>query len=79
VDRLFLDANVLFSAAWRPGAGVARLWRVPGAVLFTSAFTAEEAARNLSGPGQQERLIQHLQPVRIKSEVNNVSHLQYSR
>jgi uncharacterized protein len=28
VDRVFLDANVLFSAAYRKDAGLQRLWRL---------------------------------------------------
>lgn len=56
MDRLFLDANVLFSAAYRAEAGVARLWKLPGVVLLTSAYAVEEALRNLSEPHQRERL-----------------------
>jgi uncharacterized protein len=56
VDRLFLDANVLFSAAYREDAGVTRLWKVRGATLVTSEYAIEEARRNLSEPEQIERL-----------------------
>ncbi len=28
--RVFLDANILFSAAYREKAGLLRLWRLPG-------------------------------------------------
>ena len=48
MDKLFLDANVLFSAAYRPDAGVRRLWRLPGARLVTSSYALEEARRNLT-------------------------------
>jgi hypothetical protein len=37
VDRVFLDANVLFSAAWREGAGLISLWTVPEVKLMSSA------------------------------------------
>ena len=47
MDRLFLDANVLFSAAYRRDAGVRRLWRLAEAELVTSALAVEEARRNL--------------------------------
>jgi predicted nucleic acid-binding protein len=63
VDRLFLDANVLFSAAYRPNAGVARLWRVAGAALLTSEYAVEEARRNLSQTGQLDRLQTLLEPI----------------
>jgi predicted nucleic acid-binding protein len=56
LDKLFLDANVLFSAAYRPDAGVRRLWRLPGARLVTSSYALEEARRNLTRPEQRADL-----------------------
>lgn len=56
MDRVFLDANVLFSAAYRDDAGVARPWRVERAVLVTSDYALEEARRNLETPEQLDRL-----------------------
>lgn len=56
MDRVFLDANVLFSAAYRDGAGVARLWKVDRAVLLTSDYAVEEARRNLGASEQLARL-----------------------
>jgi predicted nucleic acid-binding protein len=63
VDRLFLDANILFSAAYRPDAGVTRLWLLAGPVLLTSDYAVEETRRNLSNPDQLERLNELLQTV----------------
>lgn len=54
--RLFLDANVLFSAAWRAGAGVAALWTLRGVERITSAYAVEEARRNLPEAVQRLRL-----------------------
>ena len=54
--RAFLDANVLFSAAYRPDAGIRRLWRIAGVRLLTSAYAAEEARRNLDTAKQREDL-----------------------
>lgn len=54
--RLFLDANVLFSAAYREGAGVARLWELEDVVLLTSEYALEEARRNLASAAQQDKL-----------------------
>jgi len=48
MDRLFLDASILFSAAYRPDAGLRRLWRLPGATLITSTYASLEAHRNLN-------------------------------
>lgn len=56
MDRLFLDANVLFSAAYREKAGVARLWALSSAALLTSEYAVEEARRNLAEPLQRDRL-----------------------
>jgi predicted nucleic acid-binding protein len=47
VRRVFLDANVLFSAAWRDGSGLTRLWQLSSLRLVTSAYATEEAERNL--------------------------------
>ena len=42
MDRLFLDANVLFSAAYRADAGVARLWKVEPQAAQLRAHTLIE-------------------------------------
>jgi uncharacterized protein len=55
VDRLFLDANVLFSAAYRVDAGVARLWRLPETTRHSSEYAVDEARRNLGETGQLDR------------------------
>lgn len=47
MDRLFLDANVLSSAAYRVAAGVTRLWRLPGAQHCASEYAVGEAWRDL--------------------------------
>ena len=65
MDLVFLDANVLFSAAYRPDAGLRRLWRLPRARLITSAYVAEEARRNLSDPGQRRELEELLGSVEV--------------
>lgn len=56
MDRLFLDANVLFSAAYLEGAGIGRLWHLHDVVLVTSEYAIEEARRNLLEPEQRQRL-----------------------
>jgi len=63
VERLFLDANILFSAAYRQGAGVAQLWDLPDVRLITSEYAVEEARRNLPEPKQRDRLDQLLASV----------------
>jgi uncharacterized protein len=58
VDRVFLDANVLFSAAYRTDAGLLRLWRVRDIQLCASHYALEEARINLDESAQQTRLTQ---------------------
>lgn len=59
LDRVFLDANVLFSAAYRTGSGLLHLWAREHCHLTTSAFAHEEARRNLDSQEQRDRL-EHL-------------------
>ena len=56
MDRVFLDANVLFSAAYRSDSGLRVLWRRAHAAILTSDYAVDEARRNLPGNDQRERL-----------------------
>ncbi len=47
MDRAFLDANVLFSAAWSAKNRLRTLWDREGIKLMTIAYCLEEARRNL--------------------------------
>ncbi len=53
---LFLDANVLVSAAWKEGAEIAALWRMKNVRLITSSYVMGEVLRNLPRIDQAERL-----------------------
>jgi predicted nucleic acid-binding protein len=68
VPRIFLDANVLFSAAYREGAGLLRLWEAREAEVITSGYAAEEARRNLETPAARARLAKLLQRTNIVAE-----------
>lgn len=48
MDRVFLDANVLYSAAYLECSGLARLWTLDDVELLSSAYAIEEARRNLA-------------------------------
>ena len=66
MERVFLDANVLFSAAYRPDSGLVRHWHLRRVMLVTSDYAAEEARRNLGQPGQRaalERLLERTEVV----------------
>ena len=68
MPRAFVDANVLFSAAYREAARLQRLWQLPGVELFTSAYASEEARRNLLSADQRARLEDLLTRTRIGPE-----------
>jgi predicted nucleic acid-binding protein len=57
MDRVFLDANVLFSAAYKADAGLLKLWKLSNVALFTSRYALEEARANLEEEDQKVRLI----------------------
>lgn len=61
--RVFLDANVLFSAAYREQAALAVLWELRRVRLLTSPYAAQEAANNLAQEDQQSRLSNLLENV----------------
>jgi uncharacterized protein len=65
VDRVFLDANVLLSAAWRSGAALQRLWRLDDVELLSSSYAVEEGRRNLETSAQRGRLTRLLRQVRL--------------
>ena len=48
MDRVFLDANVLYAAAYREGSPLRRLWQLPDVELWASGYAAAEALGNLS-------------------------------
>ena len=56
MDRLFLDANVIFSAAYRPNSGLLRFWKLKSAALCSSHYAVEEARINLTEEAQRRRL-----------------------
>src|SRR5271168_1036364 len=51
---LFLDANILFSAAYQPKAGMLELWNLDEVTLCSSRYALEEARMNL--PDEEQRL-----------------------
>lgn len=56
MDRLFLDANVLFSAAYKIDTRLLQLWRLRNVTLCSSRFALQEARANLVGGDQWTRL-----------------------
>jgi predicted nucleic acid-binding protein len=68
VHVLFLDANVLFSAAYSAQSRLRELWTLPETQLVTSEYALEEARRNLGGAGPRRRLEELADGVRVISE-----------
>lgn len=68
MDRLFLDANVLFSAAYREDAGLQGLWDRPDTELDTSGYAFEEARRNLTSDEQRHRLTELAEDLELVPE-----------
>jgi uncharacterized protein len=65
MDRLFLDANVLFSVAYRPAAGLLRLWKLQDVTLCSSRYALEEARLNLAEEDQRRRLSRLAEKIRL--------------
>ena len=57
MHRLFLDANILFSAAYRPDAGLVQFWKLKDTILCSSRYAIEEARINLAEDVQRRRLL----------------------
>jgi predicted nucleic acid-binding protein len=69
LDRLFLDANVLFSAAYRKDSGLLRFWDLPETELVMSVYALEEARRNLETEDQSTRLNRLMKEVEVLPEL----------
>jgi predicted nucleic acid-binding protein len=68
LDRVFLDANILFSAAYRSDSGLKQLWNLSEIQLLTSGYAIEEARRNLNDRYQRARLTRLVRKVQVVSE-----------
>jgi uncharacterized protein len=65
--RVFLDANVLFSSAYRSDTVLRQLWSLPATELLASSYAVEEAMRNCSVL-QQAALHELLRTVSVVAE-----------
>jgi predicted nucleic acid-binding protein len=66
MDRLLLDANVLFSAAYVADARLPELWRLRDVELWTSRYALEEARVNLSDEAQRQTLLELSEPLQFR-------------
>lgn len=65
MDRLFLNANILFSASYRADAGLVQLWKLKNTILCTSRYAVEEARINLTEESQKRRLVKLARALRL--------------
>ena len=65
MDRVFLDANVLFSAAYKANARLLEFWKLKNASLWSSRYALEEARVNLTKEDQQRRLLKLAQALTL--------------
>jgi len=56
MDRVFLDANVIVSAALTPHSRPGELWSLEDVRLIASPYVIEEARRNVADPAAVARL-----------------------
>jgi len=67
MDRLFLDANVFFSAAYRADARLRELWILRDVEIGASRYALEEASANLSDEAQPPRLLELSEQLQFRS------------
>lgn len=72
MDRVFLDANILVSVAWKPVTRVLALWALTDIERLTSTYAITEAIRNVGTTERQARLFRAIQHVRIVDDASRV-------
>lgn len=65
MHRLFLDANVLFSAAYSSSSSLLRFWKLRNVVICSSRYAVAEARANLEQDSQKNRLTRLLRSVEL--------------
>ncbi|HTV82118.1 MAG TPA: PIN domain-containing protein [Acidobacteriaceae bacterium] len=70
--RVFLDANVLFSAALKPESRLQGFWKMRNLVPLTSMYAAGEARRNCIDEDHAMRLTVLLEQTHFASDVPSV-------
>lgn len=65
MKRLFLDANVLFSTAYKDKSLLSTFWNLDDVILLSSDYAVKEAVVNLETINQHKRLMTLLENVEI--------------
>ena len=66
--KVFLDANILVSAARNPHAGLHEFWKMRNLALCTSTYATDEARANLNAKKQHQHLERLLLKLKTHSE-----------
>jgi predicted nucleic acid-binding protein len=67
LDRLFLDSNILYSAAHKPDGIVSQLWDLDDVELLTSTYALTEAVSNMETSKPKARLEKLTESLRVIS------------
>ncbi len=70
-DRVFVDANVLFSASYRVNAPLARLWNIKDIRIVTSTYALGEALRNAQEKASDEHHTTRLEALLAQTEITH--------
>jgi predicted nucleic acid-binding protein len=68
--RVFLDANVLFSASYQPEHRFLHFWRMRGLIPMTSLYVADEVHRNCVSEAHAARFAKLLSQMHLVSDVS---------
>ena len=70
MDRVFLDANILYSAGYKDTSVLRKLWELTEVELWTSFYAVDEAHHNLAmdKPGQIESLEQLIEAMTVVAD-----------
>ena len=71
MTRVFLDANVLFSAAYREPNGLLRIWALSDTCLVSSRYAVTEAERNIAS--KHPEAVERLAPLSERLELVDAS------
>lgn len=66
--RVFLDANIVFSASYKAGHDFLQFWREPNVECMTSFYTADEVRRNCIDSSHLSRCENLLEQTHVVSD-----------
>ena len=72
MDALFLDANVLVSAAWGPNTRMQQFWELENVELITSKYALKETEGKLSRQEQIQRYRRLASVLRVIEEWEHI-------